>query len=131
MEARREDPQILETHVRAVAGVNIDEGVRIIEAPRGTLIHHYKANEHGAITWANLIVATGHNNPAIGKSIQQVSEHFIDGKKLSEGMVNRVSAVVRAYDPCLSWSTHANGSLAMNIRLVDHEGNLQDELHTD
>jgi NAD-reducing hydrogenase large subunit len=72
-----------------------------------------------------------HNNLAIGKSVQQVSEHFIDGNKLSEGMVNRVSAVVRAYDPCLSCSTHANGLLAMNIRLVDCEGPLLDELHTD
>jgi NAD-reducing hydrogenase large subunit len=131
MEALLDDPQILETHVRAVAGVNVNEGVGIIEAPRGTLIHHYKVDENGAITWANLIVATGHNNLAIGKSVQQVSEHFIDGNKLSEGMVNRVSAVVRAYDPCLSCSTHANGLLAINIRLVDCEGHLLDELHTD
>ena len=131
LEALLEDPQILETHVRAVAGVNANEGVGIIEAPRGTLIHHYKVDENGAITWANLIVATGHNNLAIGKSVQQVSEHFIDGKKLNEGMVNRVSAVVRAYDPCLSCSTHANGLLAMKIRLVDAEGKLLDELHTD
>jgi NAD-reducing hydrogenase large subunit len=131
METLLDDPQILETHVRAVAGVNVNEGVGIIEAPRGTLIHHYKVDENGAITWANLIVATGHNNLAIGKSVQQVSEHFIDGNKLSEGMVNRVSAVVRAYDPCLSCSTHANGLLAMNIRLVDCEGKLLDELHTD
>ncbi len=131
METLLDDPKILETHVRAVAGVNANEGVGIIEAPRGTLIHHYKVDENGAITWANLIVATGHNNLAIGKSVQQVSEHFIDGNKLSEGMVNRVSAVVRAYDPCLSCSTHANGLLAMNIRLVDCEGTLLDELHTD
>jgi NAD-reducing hydrogenase large subunit len=131
MEMLLDDPQILETHVRAVAGVNANEGVGIIEAPRGTLIHHYKVDENGAITWANLIVATGHNNLAIGKSVQQVSEHFIDGNKLSEGMVNRVSAVVRAYDPCLSCSTHANGLLAMNIRLVDCAGKLLDELNTD
>jgi len=131
MEALLDDPQILETHVRAVAGVNVNEGVGIIEAPRGTLIHHYKVDENGAITWANLIVATGHNNLAIGKSVQQVSEHFVDGNKLSEGMINRVSAVVRAYDPCLSCSTHANGLLAMNIRLVDREGNLLDQLYTD
>jgi NAD-reducing hydrogenase large subunit len=87
-----------------VAGVNVNEAVGIIEAPRGTLIHHYKVDENGAITWTNLIVATGHNNLAIGKSVQQVSEQFIDGNKLSEGMVNGVSAVVRAYDPCLSCS---------------------------
>jgi NAD-reducing hydrogenase large subunit len=71
------------------------------------------------------------NNLAIGKSVQQVSEQFIDGNKLSEGMVNGVSAVVRAYDPCLSCSTHADGLLAMNIRLVDCEGKLLDQLNTD
>jgi len=100
----------------------------MIEAPRGTLIHHYKVNEEGAITWANLIVATGHNNLAIGRSVQQVSEHYIDGTKLTEGMLNHVSAVVRAYDPCLSCSTHADGSLALRIRLVDADGNLLDEI---
>jgi len=102
----------------------------MIEAPRGTLIHHYKVNEEGAITWANLIVATGHNNLAIGRSVRQVSEHFIDGTKLNEGMLNRVSAVVRAYDPCLSCSTHASGLLAMKIQLIDPEGTLLDELAT-
>ena len=74
---------------------------------------------------------SGYNNLAIGKSVQQVSEHFIDGNKLSEGMVNRVSAMVRAYDPCLSCSTHANGLLAINIRLVDCDGHPLYELHTD
>ena len=125
------DPQILDPHVRATAGVNTLEGVGMIEAPRGTLIHHYKVNEDGAITWANLIVATGHNNLAIGRSIQQVSEYFIDGTKLNEGMLNRVSAVVRAYDPCLSCSTHASGQLAMRIHLLDSDGKLLDELIAD
>lgn len=125
------DPRILDTHVRATAGTNALEGVGVIEAPRGTLIHHYKVNEEGAITWANLIVATGHNNLAIGQSVKQVSEHFIDGTKLSEGMLNRVSAVVRAYDPCLSCSTHASGLLAMHIRLVDPAGALLDEIASD
>ena len=128
IEALLQDPQILDTHVRATAGVNALEGVGMIEAPRGTLIHHYKVNEEGAITWANLIVATGHNNLAIGRSVQQVSEHYIDGTKLTEGMLNHVSAVVRAYDPCLSCSTHADGSLALRIRLVDADGNLLDEI---
>ena len=124
------DPQILEKHVRATAGVNSLEGVGMIEAPRGMLIHHYKVNEEGGITWANLIVATGHNNLAIGRSVQQVSEHFIDGNKLQEGMLNRVSAVVRAYDPCLSCSTHALGEIALRIQLVDANGQLRDEVAT-
>src|SRR5579864_593865 len=131
IEALLTDPSILDRHVRATAGVNALEGVGMIEAPRGTLIHHYKVNEEGAITWANLIVATGHNNLAIGRSVRQVSERFIDGTKLNEGMLNRVSAVVRAYDPCLSCSTHASGLLAMRIQLIDPEGTVLDELATD
>src|SRR3974377_1133510 len=103
----------------------------MIEAPRGTLIHHYKVNEEGAITWANLIVATGHNNLAMGQSVNQVAKHYIDGSKLQEGRLNRVSAVVRAYDPCLSCSTHAFGVPALQIRLVDCQHNLLDELSTD
>ncbi|MGC2477119.1 MAG: Ni/Fe hydrogenase subunit alpha [Candidatus Sulfotelmatobacter sp.] len=126
-----DDPRIVDTHVRATAGVNALEGVGMIEAPRGTLIHHYKVNEDGAITWANLIVATGHNNLAIGRSVRQVSEHFIDGTRLTEGMLNRVSAVVRAYDPCLSCSTHALGVPAVHIELVDSAGNLLDEVKND
>ena len=100
----------------------------MIEAPRGTLIHHYKVNEEGAITWANLIVATGHNNLAIGRSVQQVSETFVDGNNLKEGMLNRVSAVVRAYDPCLSCSTHAQGAPALRIRLLSATNKILDEI---
>ena len=131
IQALLDDASILDTHVRATAGVNSLEGVGMIEAPRGTLIHHYKVNEEGAITWANLIVATGHNNLAIGRSVKQVAEHFIDGTKLSEGMLNRVSAVVRAYDPCLSCSTHAAGVPALLIQLIDSSGTLVDELKND
>ena len=122
------DPRILDTHVRATAGVNSLEGVGMVEAPRGVLIHHYKVTEDGAMKWANLIVATGHNNLAIGRSIQQVSEHFVEGKKLHEGMLNRVSAVVRAYDPCFSCSTHASGQIDLRIELRGPEGNLLDEI---
>ncbi len=122
------DPQILETHVRATAGVNALEGVGMVEAPRGVLIHHYKVDENGAITWANLIVASGHNNLAIGKSIQQVSEHFVHGNRLQEGMLNRVSAVVRAYDPCFSCATHADGQPAVIIQLLAPDGSLLDEI---
>ena len=128
MEALLTDPQILGDHVRATAGVNSLEGVGVIEAPRGVLIHHYKVNDEGAIVWANLIVATGHNNFAIGRSVQQVSEHFIKGDKLQEGMLNRVSAVVRAYDPCLSCSTHAAGQVALRIQLLSRNGEVVDEI---
>jgi NAD-reducing hydrogenase large subunit len=130
MEMLLHDPAILEPHVRAHAGVNALEGVGIAEAPRGILIHHYKVDEKGALKWANLIIATGHNNLAINRSIEQVSRHFIDGNHLKEGMLNRVSAVVRAYDPCLSCSTHAMGQVPLEIRLVAADGALLDTLRS-
>ncbi len=131
MQLLLQEPDVLDPHVRANAGVNALEGVGMIEAPRGTLIHHYKVDENGAITWANLIVATGHNNRAISDGVRQVSEHFIKGDKLEEGMLNRVSALVRAYDPCLSCSTHAIGTPALDISLVSATGVLLDRLRND
>jgi NAD-reducing hydrogenase large subunit len=122
-----EDPAILSTKVRAHAGVNELEGVGIIEAPRGTLIHHYRVDVHGAMTWANLIVATGHNNLAIGRGVHQVATRFVDRAHISEGAVNRVSALVRAYDPCLSCSTHALGEAAVVLQLRAPDGTLLDE----
>jgi len=126
MEMLLNDPAILDRHVRATAGVNALEGIGIAEAPRGTLIHHYKVNEDGAITWANLIVATGHNNLAISRSVDQVARRYIDGEKMQEGMLNRVSAVVRAYDPCLSCSTHAADQYPLDIQLVNAAGAVVD-----
>ena len=122
MELLLNDPAILDRHVRAHAGVNALEGVGVAEAPRGTLIHHYKVNEDGAIVAVNLIIATGNNNLAIGHSITQVSRHYVDGNRLQDGMLNRVQAVLRAYDPCLSCSTHAVGQYAVDIRLVGADG---------
>jgi NAD-reducing hydrogenase large subunit len=124
------DPKILDTHVRAKAGVNALEGVGMVEAPRGTLIHHYKVDEDGAIRWANLIVATGHNNLAIRSGVDQVAKTFIKGDKIEEGMLNRVQALVRAYDPCLSCSTHAQGALPLHVQLLSAEGALLDERMT-
>jgi NAD-reducing hydrogenase large subunit len=123
-----QEADILDTHVRAEAGVNAREGVGMIEAPRGTLIHHYKVDENGAILWANLIVATGHNNQAISRGVRQVSEHFVRGEHIQEGMLNRVSALVRAYDPCLSCSTHAMGAPAVEISLINSKGTLLERL---
>jgi NAD-reducing hydrogenase large subunit len=126
-----QEPDVLDTHVRATAGVNALEGVGIIEAPRGTLIHDYKVDENGAIIRANLIVASGHNNLAIGNGVRQVSEHFIKGDHLREGMLNRVSALVRAYDPCLSCSTHAIGVPALDVTLVDARGAVLDRMRSE
>jgi NAD-reducing hydrogenase large subunit len=127
MQQLLDDQGVLSTKVRARAGVNDLEGVGIIEAPRGILIHHYRVNDDGAITWANLIVATGHNNLAIGRGVEQVAKRFVDGRKLQEGALNRVSAVVRAYDPCLSCSTHALGTVPIQLMLVGPDGELLDE----
>ena len=128
MEQLLNDPSILDRHVRAHAGVNALEGIGMAEAPRGMLIHHYKVNEDGAIIWANLIIATGNNNLAIGRSIKQVSRHYVDGNKLQDGMLNRVQAVLRAYDPCLSCSTHAAGQYPVDIKLIDADGSVLDSV---
>ena len=117
--------------MRATAGVNSPEGVGIIEAPRGVLIHHYKVNDDGAMVWSNLIVATGHNNLAISRGVEQVAKRFVNGRKLEEGALNRVSALVRAYDPCLSCSTHALGMVPVKMTLVGPGGEILDEKATD
>lgn len=127
MEQLLNDPRILDKHVRATAGVNSNEGVGIIEAPRGMLIHHYKVDDNGAMEWANLIVATGHNNLAIREGVKQVAQRFVDGNALKEGAVNRVSALVRAFDPCLSCSTHAFGQPDVKLRLISARGDVLDE----
>ena len=123
-----ETPAILDRHVRARAEVNALEGIGVAEAPRGILIHHYKVDDRGAMQWANLIIATGHNNLAMNRSIEQVSRYYVKGNRLEEGMLNRVSAVVRAYDPCLSCSTHADGIVPMRIELVSPAGEVLDTL---
>ena len=85
-------------------------------------------DDNGLITWANLIIATGHNNMALNRGVLQVAKHFVNGEKLSEGMLNRVEAVVRAFDPCLSCSTHALGHMALQVQLLSPDGEVLDEL---
>jgi len=128
MEQLLQAPDILSKHVRAFAGTNNPEGIGVTEAPRGTLIHHYKVDDNGLITWANLIIATGHNNLALNRGVLQVAKHYVNGSKLSEGMLNRVEAVVRAFDPCLSCSTHAAGQMPLQVRLIAADGEVLDEL---
>jgi NAD-reducing hydrogenase large subunit len=118
------DPDILSKHVRAEAKPNALEGVGAAEAPRGTLFHHYKIDEQGLVRWANLIIATGQNNLAMNRSVLQVAKHFVRGNKLLPGMLNRVEAVIRTYDPCLSCSTHAMGEMPLRVELLDPAGNV-------
>jgi len=122
------DPEILSKHVRAIARPNALEGVGAAEAPRGTLFHHYKIDEQGLIRWANLIIATGQNNLAMNRSVLQVAQRYVQGERLTHGMLNRVEAVIRAYDPCLSCSTHAVGQMALKVQLLSPNGTVLDEL---
>ncbi|HKO14344.1 MAG TPA: Ni/Fe hydrogenase subunit alpha [Acidobacteriaceae bacterium] len=128
IEALLADRGILDKHVRATASVNNLEGVGVAEAPRGTLIHHYKVDENGLITWANLIIATGHNNGAMNRGILQAARHYVQGDQVKEGMLNRVEAVVRTFDPCLSCSTHAMGRMPLSIELRAADGSLVREV---
>ena len=121
-------PDILDRHVRAFAQPNNFEGIGVAEAPRGTLIHHYKIDENGLIKWVNLIIATGHNSLAMNQSVKQVAQHYVKSAHLQEGMLNRVEAVIRTYDPCLSCSTHALGSMPLRIQLLGPEGRVLDEV---
>jgi NAD-reducing hydrogenase large subunit len=128
MQQLLDDPEILSKHVRAIARPNCEEGVGVAEAPRGTLIHHYKIDDHGLMRWANMIIATGHNGLAMNRSILQVARHFVHADRLEEGMLNRVEAVIRAYDPCLSCSSHADGRMALVVQLVAPDGEIIDQL---
>lgn len=118
------EPDILGTQVRAVAGVNRLEGVGISEAPRGTLIHHYRVDENGLVRWANLIIATGNNNLAMNQGILQAARRYVKGDRIEEGALNRVEAVIRCYDPCLSCSTHAVGQMPLVLQLLGPSGAL-------
>jgi NAD-reducing hydrogenase large subunit len=123
------DPRILDKHVRAAAGVNRFEGMGQAEAPRGTLVHHYKVDENGLITWANLVIATGQNNRAMNLGVLQAAKAYIKGGKFTEGILNRVEAVVRTFDPCLSCSTHALGQMPLSIELRSAQNELIAEVH--
>ena len=101
-------------------------GVGVVEAPRGTLYHDYQVDETGRLTNVNLIVSTGQNNPAMNRAVRSVAEHFVDSHNLREGMLNRVEAAIRCYDPCLSCSTHALGQMPLVIELYGPGGQLLD-----
>jgi len=122
-----EYPEILKSDVQARAALNRREGVGACEAPRGTLYHHYRVDDEGRITWVDLVIATVQNNLAFNKAVTQVARRYVNRKRLSEGMLNRVEAVVRALDPCLSCATHAWGGMPLRIQLYDSEGKLLDE----
>ena len=129
MEELLDHPALLSPRVRALAQPNFPEGIGCVEAPRGTLIHHYRVDENGLMTWANLIVATGNNNLAMNRGVLQVAKRFISGSEISEGGLNRVEAVIRAFDPCLSCSTHALGQMPLLIRFLQSDGTVLREMY--
>lgn len=118
------DADVLGSELRITAGVTNREGIGVVEAPRGTLIHHYEVDSKGAIERANLIVATGHNNYAINRGVEQVARDYIKGHDVPEGVLNRMEHVIRCYDPCLSCSTHAVGKMPLKLEIRDAKGEL-------
>lgn len=124
-----DDPDITSPHTRAKAGINCLEGIGVSEAPRGTLFHHYNVDENGMIKKVNLIIATGHNNLAMNKTVTQIAKHYIHNGDVSEGLLNRVEAGIRNFDPCLSCSTHAFGKMPLLIELLGSDGKLLQQLN--
>jgi NAD-reducing hydrogenase large subunit len=122
MERLLDDPEILSRHVRSFARNNEAEGIGVVEAPRGLLIHHYRVNEEGLITWANMIVATGNNSLAMNRGLLQVARRFINTHEITDEALNRIEGLIRSFDPCLSCSTHAIGRSGLRLELVDHQG---------
>jgi NAD-reducing hydrogenase large subunit len=98
------------------------EGVGVIEAPRGTLIHHYRIGDDDLVQWCNLIVSTTHNNQAMHETVRAVADQYFDGRAVTEGLLNHIEVAIRAYDPCLSCATHALGSMPLELRLVGADG---------
>lgn len=123
------DPEIMSDRVRAHAGVNALEAVGVSEAPRGTLFHHYKIDETGLIQKVNLIIATGQNNLAMNRTVTQIAQNYIHNHELSEGLLNRVEAGIRCFDPCLSCSTHAAGQMPLHVQLIAPDGSLLQEVY--
>ncbi len=126
-----DDPDILRKDVAVPTGPISGEGVGCLEAPRGTLFHHYWTDDMGVITRVNMIVATAGNAWAMNHSVNLVAKRYVDGTKLTEGMLNRVEAAIRAHDPCLSCSTHAMGQMPIYIELFSPEGEVIDTLRRD
>lgn len=122
-----DDPDILSGELMAL-GPRQRGGVGVIEAPRGTLIHHYEVGDDDLVTRCNLIVATTHNNQAMNEAVRSVARQYLDGRELTEGLLNHIEVAIRAYDPCLSCATHALGQMPLDVALVGPEGELIDRV---
>lgn len=115
--------QDLQGEELVTSGKRRNEGIAIIEAPRGTLFHHYMVGDDDRITMANLIVATTNNNQPMNEAVKRVAEEYLEGKKeITEPLLNTIEVAIRAYDPCLSCATHAIGMMPLEITLEDPRG---------
>ena len=122
-----DDPDILAGDLMA-SGPRRHSGVGVIEAPRGTLIHHYEVDDDDLVTRCNLIVSTTHNNQAMNEEVRSVARDYLDGRELTEGLLNHIEVAIRAYDPCLSCATHALGKMPLEVTLVDAGGGVVDRV---
>ncbi|HOK46753.1 MAG TPA: nickel-dependent hydrogenase large subunit, partial [Bryobacteraceae bacterium] len=110
-------------NVRTIPTATPREGVGVVEAPRGTLIHHYKTDERGLITAANLIVASQNNAARMSMSVEKAAKGLLSGREISEGLLNMVEMAFRAYDPCLGCATHSlPGSMPLSVRVRGRDG---------
>jgi NAD-reducing hydrogenase large subunit len=105
-----------------VSGGRSLEGVGVLEAPRGTLIHHYRVDENDLVTMCNLIVSTTHNNQAMNEAVRRVAQQYLHGHEITEGLLNHIEVAVRAFDPCLSCATHALGKMPLEIEVLNEAG---------
>ena len=122
-----DDPAILSGDLMA-SGPRRQSGVGVIEAPRGTLIHHYDVGDDDLVTMCNLIVSTTHNNQAMNEAVRAVARDYLDGHELTEGLLNHIEVAIRAYDPCLSCATHALGQMPLDVSLIGPAGELIDRV---
>jgi NAD-reducing hydrogenase large subunit len=118
-----DDPDLLSGELMA-SGPRQRSGIGVIEAPRGTLIHHYEVGDNDLVTMCNLIVSTTHNNQAMNEAVRSVAVQYLDGHDLTEGLLNHIEVAIRAYDPCLSCATHALGQMPLDVALVGADGAL-------
>lgn len=120
-----EDPDITSSEVRTIPTSTPDIGIGVVEAPRGTLIHHYETDENGVLTKVNLLVATQHNVARICLSVDKAAKSFIKEGTINDGLLNMVEMAFRAYDPCLACATHSvTGCAPIKIEIRNHKGEL-------
>jgi F420-non-reducing hydrogenase large subunit len=126
MQELADDPEITDPNVRPLVTNTPDEGIGCVEAPRGTLTHHYQTDENGILTKVNLIVGTTNNYAAMAMSVKKAAQGLIHkGTTITEGLLNRVEMAFRPYDPCMSCATHSlPGQMPLEVNIRDASGEI-------